>query len=202
MIPDKFKTLFENLQSKLEMDPTEVMGAQCLKCEDVKWSKGPSYSILPYGLELAGVTPSRILGNEPKSKKNCFKFYCDEVGEVYRSDIYGVSSTIIETEVYQVEGQFRSSVRFDDDGVAVRASGVVYENGTPYISCRLEDDGEYWCYEYKHEGQQVVSMIVYATNSVPGTEIFVERDGDVLVGLYFFDKDSKIYVYRFNWGSI
>ncbi|MFJ4384681.1 hypothetical protein ACIP02_10065 [Pseudomonas sp. NPDC089408] len=196
MIPDKFKALFEDLQSKLEMDPPGVVGAQCIKSENVKWSKGPSFSILPYGLELAGVTPSPILGNEPKSKKNCFKFYCNEAGEFYKSDIYGVSSTIIETEIYQIEGQFRSLVRFDDDGEAVRASGVVFENGTPYISCRLEDDGECWCYEYKYEGQQVVSMIVYATNSAPGAEIFVEREGDVLIGLYFFNKDSKIYVCR------
>ncbi len=196
MIPDKFKSLLENLQSKLEMDPTEVVGAQCMKSEDVKWSKGPSFSILPYGLELAGVTPSPILDNEPKSKKNCFKFYCNDIGRFYKSDIYGVSSTIIETEIYQVEGQFRYSVRFDVDGEAIRASGVVLENGTPYISCRLEDDGEYWCYEYKYEGLQVASMIVYATNSVPGTEIFVERDGETLIGLYFFNKDSKSYVYR------
>ncbi|MQG94609.1 hypothetical protein [Pseudomonas sp. MN1F] len=196
MIPDKFTALFEKLQSKLEMDPPDVAGAQRIKNEDVKWSKGPSFSILPYGLELAGVTPSPILGNEPKSKKNCFKFYCNEAGEIYRSDIYGVSSTIIETEICQVEGQLRSSVRFDDDGKAVRASGVVFESGKPYISCRLEDDGEYWCYEYKCEGQQVASMIVYASNSVPGTEIFVERDGEVLIGLYFSSKESKIYVYR------
>ncbi|MEN5302537.1 hypothetical protein [Pseudomonas sp. TWI628] len=196
MIPDKFTALFEKLQSKLEMDPPDVAGAQRIKNEDAKWSKGPSFSILPYGLELAGVTPSPILENEPKSKKNCFKFYCNEAGEFYRSDIYGVSSTIIETEICQVEGQLRSSVRFDDDGKAVRASGVVFENGKPYISCHLEDDGEYWCYEYKCKGQQVASMIVYASNSVPGTEIFVERDGEVLIGLYFSSKESKIYVYR------
>lgn len=107
-----------------------------------------------------------------------------------------MSSTVIETEIYQEEGRIRSSVRFNDDGEAVRVSGVVFENGDPYISCRLEDDGEYWCYEYKYEGRQVSSMVVYATNSMPGTEIFVERYGDDLVGLCFFNDDSKIYVYR------
>jgi len=195
VVPDKFKFLLESLQSKLEMNPPEVVGAQRGQGEDVKWSKGPGFSIVPFGLELAGVTPYPILDNEPKSKRNCFKFYCSGVGGFYRSDIYGVSSTIIEAEIYQNEGQFRSSVRFDDSGDAVRASGVIFESGVPYISCRLEDDGEFWCYEYRYEGRRVSSMIAYAPNSMAGTEIFVERVGDHLVGLYFFNDHSKFYIY-------
>lgn len=196
MVPDKFKGLLENLKSKFEVGIYESAGVQRIKSEEVKWSKGPGFSIMPYGLELAGVTPSPILSSEPKNKKNCFKFYCSGQGRFYKSDIYGVGSTVIETEIYQVEGQLTFSVRFDDDGEVIRTSGVIFEDGVPFIACRLEDDGEYWCYEYRYEAGRIVSMVVYSDNSVPGTEIFVERDGESLVGLYFFNKDSKVYVYR------
>lgn len=196
MIPDKFKGLLEVLKSKLDMDLSESAGVQRIISEDVKWSRGPSFSILPYGLELGGVTPSPILNAEPKNKKNCFKFYCSERYGFYRSDIYGVDSTVIETEICQVEGQSTYSIRFDDDGNAIRASGVIFENGVPNISCRVEDDGEYWCYEYRYEAARITSMIVYASNSAPGTEIFIERNGENVVGLYFCSKDSKIYIYK------
>lgn len=196
MIPDKFKKLLENLRSKLEVGLPESAGVQCVNGEEVKWAKGPSFSIMPYGLELAGVTPCPLLDSEPKSKKNCFKFYCSEEGELYRSDIYGVSSTIIETEIYQTEDQLTYSVRFDDDGEAIRASGVMLEDGVPCISCRLEDDGEYWCYEYRYEAGRIVSMASYSSNGVPGTEIFLERNGENLIGLYFFNKESRVYVYK------
>lgn len=196
MVPDKFKNLLKLLKSKLDADFSESVGMQCIASEEIKWSKGPSFSILPYGLELSGVTPSPILSSEPKNKKNCFKFYCSKQGGFHRSDIYGVSSTVIETEIYQLEGQSTYSVRFDDDGEAIRASGVIFEGGVPNISCRLDEDGEYWCYEYRCEAGRVVSMITYASNSVPGTEIFVEREGENVIGLYFRNKDSKIYVYR------
>lgn len=196
MIPDKFKGLVEILKSKLDMDLSESAGVQRIISEEVKWSRGPSFSILPYGLELAGVTPSPILNSEPKNKKNCFKFYCSESYGFYRSDIYGVNATVIETEIYQMEGQSTYSIRFDDDGEAIRASGVVFENGVPNISCRLENDGEYWCYEYRCEAARITSMIVYASNSAPSTEIFIERNGENVVGLYFCSKDSKVYIYK------
>lgn len=70
MIPDKFKGLVEILKSKLDMDLSESAAVQRITSEEVKWSRGPSFSILPYGLELAGVTPSPILNSEPKNKKN------------------------------------------------------------------------------------------------------------------------------------
>lgn len=69
MIPDQFKGLLEILKSKLDMDLSESAGVQCIISEEVKWSRGPSFSILPYGLELGGVTPSPILNSEPKNKK-------------------------------------------------------------------------------------------------------------------------------------
>lgn len=196
MVPDQFKSLLKILKSKLEADLSEGADMQYIASEEIKWSKGPSFSVLPYGLELSGVTPSPILSSEPKSKKNCFKFYSAEQCGFYKSDVYGVNSTVIETEIYQVEGQSTYSVRFDDDGEAIRASGVVFEGGVPNISCCLDEDGEYWCYEYRCEEGRVVSMITYASNSVPGTEIFVERDGENVTGLYFRNKDSKVYVYR------
>ncbi|HDS1045696.1 MULTISPECIES: hypothetical protein [Pseudomonas] len=196
MIPDKFKGLLGILKSKLDMGLSESTGMQRITSEEVKWSKGPSLSILPYGLELAGVTPSPMLSAEPKNKKNCFKFYCSEQHGFYKSDIYGVNSTAIETEIYQVEGQSTYSVRFDDEGKAIRASGVIFENRVPDISCRLEDDGEYWCYEYRCEAARIVSMLAYASNSAPGTEIFIERDGESVVGLYFYDKNSKVHLYK------
>lgn len=196
MIPDKFKKLIEDLKSKLEVGLPEDVDVSRGKGEEVKWSKGPSFSIMPYGLELAGVTPAPLLDSEPKSKKNCFKFYCSEAGEFYKSDIYGVSSTIVETEIYQAEDQWAYSVRFDDDGEAIRASAVMLEDGAPFLSCRLEEDGEYWCYEYRYEAGRIVSMVSYASNGVPGTEIFLERNGESLIGLYFFNKESRVYVYK------
>lgn len=69
MIPDKFKGLLGILKSKLDMGLSESTGMQRITSEEVKWSKGPSLSILPYGLELAGVTPSPMLSAEPKNKK-------------------------------------------------------------------------------------------------------------------------------------
>lgn len=54
MIPDKFKGLLGILKSKLDMGLSESTGMQRITSEEVKWSKGPSLSILPYGLELAG----------------------------------------------------------------------------------------------------------------------------------------------------
>ncbi|MBO9551031.1 hypothetical protein [Pseudomonas sp.] len=87
MIPAKFKVLFENLQSKFEMDPPEISCAQQVKGEGVKWSKGPSFSIVPFGLELAGETPSPILDDEPNSKKIALSFIVlrpeDFIGQIY-----------------------------------------------------------------------------------------------------------------------
>ncbi|HGY9627741.1 TPA: hypothetical protein ACOJM5_004156 [Pseudomonas putida] len=196
MVPDKFESLLEIVRSKLRMLWADGdIGSPCHHGDKIKWSKGPGFSVIPYGLELGGVKPSPIVDVEPKNKKNCFKYYFDS-DDISRSEIYGVSSTVIETEIYQVEGDGTFSVRFDEDGEAIRASGVIYVNGLPYLSCRLEDDGEYWCYEYKCAERQVASIVVYAINSVPGTEIHVQRVDNILTGLYFYNGAEKIYVYQ------
>lgn len=87
MIPDKFKNLLELLKSKLESDFSEAVGMQCVASEEIKWSKGPGFSILPYGLELSGVTPSPILSSEPKNKKIALSFIArsrvDFTGRIY-----------------------------------------------------------------------------------------------------------------------
>lgn len=196
MIPDKFESLLEAVRSKLSMLWGEDNVAPLHHEGDkIKWSKGPGFSIIPYGLELGGVTPSPIVEVEPKNKKNCFKYYLGSDG-ISRAEIYGVNSTVVENEIYQVEGDVKFSVRFDKDGETIRASGLVCVDGMPYLSCRLEDDGEYWCHEYKCAEKEVVSIVVHATNSVPGTEIHIERSAEVLTGLYFYNGTTKIYVYK------
>ena len=195
MIPESCKNLLKVLKCKLETMPPEGEGDHCLEDMELKWSKGPGFSIMPYGLELAGVVPCPIGVSEPKNKKNCFKYFL--VDDFFaKAEIYGVSSTIVETEIYENDIGASYSIRFDDDGEAIRAVGVVFKDEVPSISCRLEDDGEYWCYEYRHEEGEIISMVVHATNSVPGAEIFVERKEGGVVGLYFYNQGAKVYVYK------
>jgi hypothetical protein len=195
MIPDKFTCLLNRVKCKLTIGVDDLEDFRSLKEYAVKWSAGPSITIMPYGLELAGVPPSPLTTKEPKNKKNCFKYYYDnEV--LIGSDVYGTSGEKIEREVFQLGESESFCLRLDGDDEVVRASGVLYSNGRPEIACRLEEDGEYWCYEYEYEREQAVSMLVYATNSVPGTRIYIEKNGEKLIGLYFYNGSSKVYVYE------
>lgn len=197
MIPDKFTCLFNKVKCKFTAGVDDLKSFRNVKEGAVEWSIGPSISIVPYGLELAGVPPSPLTSKEPKNKKNCFKYYYDDEVLV-GSDIYGTSGKEIEWEVFQLGGSENFCLRFDDDDQVFRVSGVVYNEGRPEIACRLEEDGEYWCYEYEYERGQAVSMLVYATIGVPGTRIYIEKNGEELVGLYFYNGPSKIYVYERN----
>ncbi|MBA1190295.1 hypothetical protein G7Z99_14745 [Pseudomonas entomophila] len=195
MIPDKFTCLLNKVKCKFTAGVDDLKDFRSVKEGAIDWSIGPSISIVPYGLELAGVPPSPLTSKEPKSKKNCFKYYYDD-GVLVGSDIYGASGKEIEWEVFQLGEGENFCLRFDDDDRLVRVSGVFYNEGHLDIACRLEEDGEYWCYEYEYERGQAVSMLVYATHSVPGTRIYIEKNSEGLVGLYFYNGSSKIYVYK------
>jgi len=197
MIPDKFTCLLSKVKCKFTVDADDLKSFRNLKACAVRWSAGPSIAIMPYGLELAGLSPSPLTIQEPKNKKNCFKYYYDH--EVLVGvDVYGASGDEIEWEVFQLDGNESFCLRLDDDDEVVRVSGVMYNNGRPEIACRFEEDGEYWCYEYEYERDQAVSMRVYATNSAPGTRIYIDKEAEELMGLYFYNGSSKVYVYRRN----
>ncbi|MNJ42394.1 hypothetical protein D3C77_373650 [compost metagenome] len=196
MLPVKFESVLNDLKVKMNLDLSVQSDDELsVKSNEVEWSKGPAYSLIPFGLELSGIKPSSVSNVEPKSKKNCYR-YLSSSGVLLEVIIYGSSSAIIEKEIYFSEGDSKFAVRYDLDGEAVRASVLVSHNGMPCIGCRLEDDGEYWCYEYKFQGDELSSMLVYATNSVPGTEIFLSYDDNCLSGLYFYNGAVRVPIYE------
>lgn len=162
-----------------------------VKSDKVFWSKGPSVSIIPLGLQLSGITPAKFLNKEPSSKKNVYKnyFFDDELVGV---DIYNSYGELHEREVVKRESEvvfsIRKSIKYEE---VFWLETVVLKDDKVIEACRIDSDMEYWAYSYDWQGSKITSLISLASNSAPNTLIKVDYGADESLVRLFFTVDGR-----------
>ncbi|WP_416421569.1 hypothetical protein RAM80_16515 [Pseudomonas sp. App30] len=172
-----------------------VSDFESLPFDEEFWSKGPSYVLLPFGLELTGYPPAKRLAKRPKGDRNLHHY------KVSNGDVVGVvslneSGDVVDQEVFFQQAERRISVRFDNDNLPVSSTELHMVEGAVKSAMRVDIDGDYWAYNYFYEGGKVVKLQANASNSPPDVEIYVEYKGENTSGLYFLKDSRKVYLYE------
>jgi len=157
---------------------------------EIFFSKGPCYTIIPLELEMAGVTPSRILDKEPASKKNVSKYFlCD--GQVVKIESYNSQGLLDEFEFFKSFEGVLFSLRKNKHNEILWLKIAELKEGKVLRACRVDGDMEYWAYRYNWEGDRVKEVVSLASNGVAGTVIKARYDIDSTVSRLFFLSDGK-----------
>lgn len=160
------------------------------------WSKGPSISIVPYELEMAGVTPSQLSTKEPSSKKNVYRHLYNNNG-LQKIEIYNAKGQVHEAEMYSYVGTRIYSLKTNRHAENIWIKIAELDQGNVMRACRVDFDSEFWTFGYQWRDGVLQEILSFSSNSVPGIRIYPEySEGNGLAGMYFVKDDTKIYVYR------
>jgi len=160
------------------------------------FSKGPCFTILPLELEMSGVTPSKIIDEEPANKKNLFKHYVSD-GAVVKIENYDSGGVLDETEIVnKIDDRFISLRKNKHDEI-LSLKVVDLDCGKVVRGCRVDNDFEYWAYRYGWKDNLIDTIVSFASNSVAGTVVQTEFNSLNQVSKLFFvanGKDVNIYI--------
>ncbi|MCY1430913.1 hypothetical protein D9M71_468710 [compost metagenome] len=165
-------------------------------CARVLWSRGPAISIVPYELEMAGVTPSKMNPKEPSSKKNACKHYYsgDGIGKV---EVYNSRGELHEVECFVYFDGRVCALKKNRHGENLWLKIAEIENGRVTRACRVDLDAEFWSFEYSWCEGVLQKIVTLSSNSLPGVIVFPEYgEGRELEGMYFMRGDVKVYLYQ------
>ncbi|MDU8429710.1 hypothetical protein RYA99_13990 [Pseudomonas syringae pv. actinidifoliorum] len=188
---------FKNSISKKMADASFLKSFLFFNQQDhtIYWSKGPACSIMPLELEMSGVIPARLLSQEPKNKKNVYKYFfaSDALARIESLNRMGLAN---EVETVMTEGGIKYSLRKNNVGELSWLKAVEFDGGLPIRACRLDADSEYWTYRYTWEDKHIVEITSFSSNSLPGIRLFVDYCKETVSSIYFKNKDSKVTVYN------
>lgn len=164
--------------------------------DTVMWSKGVGTSFIPYELEMAGVSPSKMTAREPANKKSCLKYsYCGN--DLVRVDVFNKGSEIHEVEYYNKLNLRVYSLRVNRHDEILWIKAIEMVEGEVVAACRVDSDLEYWTFGYSWSNGQIEKILTYSSNSLPGLNIYPQcSTNGHLTGLYFIRDDKKIFVYE------
>lgn len=165
-------------------------------CSKITWSKGPAVSLVPYELEMAGVTPSKILLKEPSVKKNTYK-HCYDEGRLQRVDVYNSKGEVHEVEYFIYDGSRVYSLKVNRHGEKLWLKAIELEQELVVRACRVDFDLEFWSFGYEWNGAQLQEILTFSSNSIPGVKVYpAYGENEELIALYFLNNEEKVYVYE------
>ncbi|MGF6110219.1 hypothetical protein [Pseudomonas frederiksbergensis] len=163
--------------------------------DEVFYSKGPCFTIIPLELEMSGVTPSEITQKEPSNKKNLSKHYVEN-GVVVKVESYGSKGLLDEIEIVKVLEDRLFSLRKNKYNEVLWLKAADLQAGKVLRGCRVDGDLEYWAYRYNWQDDKVREAVSFASNGVAGTEIKVEYGvGSSVSRLFFLANGKEVDVY-------
>jgi hypothetical protein len=162
--------------------------------EEVFFSKGASYTIIPLELEMAGVAPSKAFDKEPASKKNLSRYFVRD-GQVVKIESYNSQGLLDEVEFVRFFDGGLCSLRKNKYNEVLWLKIVELKDGRVLRACRVDGDLEYWAYRYNWEGDRVSEVVSLASNGVAGTVIKAEYVGSTVVRLFFLNNGKEVDVY-------
>jgi hypothetical protein len=161
------------------------------------WSKGAAYSIVPFELEMSGVTPSKMSQKVPVNKKNAHR-HCYVGSRIDRIEVYNSKGEVHEVERFlHLENRvYAFSTNRHAENLWLKIAEYSSE-GSVIRSCRVDNDSEFWSFAYDWDLRGLKEITSFSSNSVPGVKIYPEYNaGFELQGMYFLNAGSKVYVYR------
>lgn len=166
------------------------------QAEEISWSKGPSYSLIPFELQMSDVSPAGIGLKEPSNKKNAQKIYrCEE--NVVRIDFFNARGVHHETEKFFYRGGRTISLKINNHGEKIWLKMSELENGKLSRAGRIDFDSEFWMYHYEWDGDIISEILSFCSNSAPGVVIYPGYDEKKqLVRLYFRNGDACVNVFE------
>lgn len=163
--------------------------------DEVFYSKGPCFTIIPLELEMSGVTPSEIIQKEPSNKKNLSKHYVRN-GVVVKVESYGSKGLLDEIEIVKVLEDRLFSLRKSKYSEVLWLKAADLQAEKVLRGCRVDGDLEYWAYRYNWQDDKIREAISFASNGVAGTEIKVEYGvGSSVSRLFFLANGKEVDVY-------
>lgn len=164
--------------------------------DEILWSKGPSYSLVPLELQLAGVSPAGVGQKEPSNKKNAQKIHLCE-GTVMRVDYFNALGVHHETEKFFYGEKRTISLKINSHCEKIWLKISELENGKIRRAGRIDFDSEFWMYRYEWSGDIISEIVSFCSNSLPGVVIYPKyNDKKQLVGLYFKNGDASVNVFE------
>lgn len=162
----------------------------------VAWSKGPSESLIPYELEMSGVTPCKIAAKEPASKKNAHKHYYSNE-RLQKIEIHNSKGEVHEVDYFLYDGDLVYSFKQNRHGEQLWLKAVEIDREQPKRACRVDFDSEFWTFGYEWVDTRLQKILTFSSNSLPGVEIYPDYDdGEKPSALYFFNGEDRVYVYK------
>lgn len=163
--------------------------------QEILWSKGPSYSIVPFELQMSDINPARAELSEPKNKKNAQKIYLSD-GNVIRIDYFNARGCHHETEKIFYRENCTLSLKMNNHGEKIWLKVSEFKDKKVVMAGRVDFDSEFWLYRYEWNGDVVSEIISFCSNSVPGIVIYPEYDEHKNVtSMYFRNGDARINVF-------
>ncbi|SEQ23817.1 hypothetical protein SAMN03159444_01291 [Pseudomonas sp. NFACC02] len=179
-----------------EMDELSFDDWSAPQAAEILWSKGPSYSLVPFELQMSDVSPAGVGLKEPNDKKNAQKIYRCE-GNVMRIDYFNARGVHHETEKYLYRGARAISLKINNHGEKIWLRMSELENGKVSMAGRIDFDSEFWMYHYKWDGDVISEIVSFCSDSVPGIVIYPEyNEKRQLVSLYFYKADTRVNVFE------
>jgi hypothetical protein len=162
---------------------------------EILWSKGPSYSIIPFELEMSGVAPSVTTSKEPSAKKNAQKLYlCN--GKVSSIEYFNAHGVVHEVETFFYSENRCVSVKTNNHGEDLWLKMSELEMGKTARAGRVDFDSEFWTFRYDWEESTVREITTFCSNSLPGVVIYPEYDDAKLKRLYFLNEGKPVDVFE------
>lgn len=162
---------------------------------EILWSRGPSYSIIPFELEMSGVAPSITMSKEPSAKKNAQKLYLCE-GKVLSVEYFNAHGVVHERETFFYSEHRCVSVKTNNHGEDLWLKMSELEMGKTVRAGRVDSDSEFWTFRYDWENGTVKEITTLCSNSLPGVVIYPEYDDARLSRLYFLNEGKPIDVFE------
>lgn len=162
-----------------------------------KWANSIAWNFIPFYSELTGYGLNSFLIGSPKNKKKKIQY-------IFSND------AIVEINTFNSQGGAadRSFIRYDEstsemltvdeDNIPYRLSRTLKKENLIVSSFIVQDDGQYWVYEYRWELGVIIGIRDFSLNSAkPFVDLTVayNENGEVDSISYLFN-DKQVFVYE------
>lgn len=162
-----------------------------------KWANSIAWNFIPFYSELTGYGLNSFLIGSPKNKKKKIQY-------IFSND------AIVEINTFNSQGGAadRSFIRYDEstsemltvdeDNIPYRLSRTLKKENLIVSSFIVQDDGQYWVYEYLWELGVIIGIRDFSLNSAkPFVDLTVayNENGEVDRISYLFN-DEQVFVYE------
>ncbi|VVO63867.1 hypothetical protein PS850_00959 [Pseudomonas fluorescens] len=167
-----------------------------LKPTSEKWANSIAWNFIPFYSELTGYGLNSFLVGSPKNKKKKVQYIFSN-GAVVEINNFNSQGGAADRSLIIYNESMSEMLTVDEDDIPYRLSRTLKKGDLLVSSFIVQDDGQYWVYEYLWELGVIVGIRDFSLNSAkPFVELSVaySESGEVDRISYLFN-DEQVSVY-------